>query len=454
MVRHIVVLGGSSHPQLNDKINSHLGIPPSSILLSKFSVGETRVEIKESVRGKDVYIVQSGCGSVNDHFMELLIMISACKTASAKKVTAVMPLFPYSRQTDRPDNKAGAPLTRASTISSRAGGADQYTFESRPQTPHPNQPESVGLNGGLEGLHKTFAKTRLGNDGGNSPTSPLATHNKLRLGGNNGIGVLPKRSNTLDSITSDARTGSGSATGEDGTASNTSKAPASPAIVKQPNPTIPFQPQPGYKPWVAQAGTLIADLLSCAGADHIITMDLHDAQYQGFFDIPVDNLYARPLLKKYIQYNIPDYKDAVIVSPDAGGAKRSTAIADGLGMDFALIHKERRPTQTTERQNASMMLVGDVAHRTAILIDDLADTANTITRAAKLLKKSGATRVIALLTHGVFSGDAIDRINASALDKVVVTNSVPQHEHQQRCPKLEVLDVGTVFAEMRKKKEK
>ena len=100
-----------------------------------------------------------------------------------------------------------------------------------------------------------------------------------------------------------------------------------------------FQPQPGYKQWVAQAGTLVADLLTSAGADHIITMDLHDAQYQGFFDIPVDNLYGRPLLKKYIQYQIPDYQQAVIVSPDAGGAKRATAIADSLGMPFALIHK-------------------------------------------------------------------------------------------------------------------
>ena len=195
-------------------------------------------------------------------------------------------------------------------------------------------------------------------------------------------------------------------------------------------------------------------------------MDLHDPQYQGFFDIPVDNLYGRHLLRKYIQYNIPSYQQAVIVSPDAGGAKRATAIADALGMPFALIHKvcisfcaclaaaadqtikERRPTQISDRQNATMMLVGDVADRTAILIDDLADTSNTITRAAKLLKKEGATKVYALLTHGILSGDAIDRINASALDKVVVTNSVDQADNLKRCPKLEVLEVGNVFAEV------
>jgi ribose-phosphate pyrophosphokinase len=136
------------------------------------------------------------------------------------------------------------------------------------------------------------------------------------------------------------------------------------------------------------------------------------------------------------------------VSPDAGGAKRATAIADALGMPFALIHKERRPTQINDRQNATMMLVGDVRDRTTILIDDLADTSNTITRAAKLLKKEGATEVFALITHGILSGDAIERINASALDKVVVTNTVPQHEHTTRCPKLEVLEVGNVFAEV------
>lgn len=117
-------------------------------------------------------------------------------------------------------------------------------------------------------------------------------------------------------------------------------------------------------------------------------------------------------------------------------------------MPFALIHKERRPTQISDRQNATMMLVGDVADRTTILIDDLADTSNTVTRAAKLLKKEGASQVYALITHGILSGDAIDRINASALDKVVVTNTVDQAEHKSRCPKLEVLEVGNVFAEV------
>jgi ribose-phosphate pyrophosphokinase len=331
MVRNIVVLGGSSHPSLNQTICDHLGIPPGNVLLSKFSVGETRVEINESVRGKDVYIIQSGGGKVNDHLMELLIAISACKTASAKKVTAVLPLFPYSRQSDIPYNKSGAPLVKASTAYNRPDFANQYTFDSTPPTPHPGKPESMGLTNGVDGLNKSLAKAQLDDDSGlNSPHKARFSHY---------VNGVPKRSNTMDSerpeLTQRQRnTSSASMTNsllQDDNASQTS------GTSKKGRDS--FQPQPGYKLWVAQAGTLVADLLTSAGADHIITMDLHDPQYQGFFDIPVDNLYGRPLLKKYILQHIPEYKQSVIVSPDAGGAKRATAIADSLGVDFALIHK-------------------------------------------------------------------------------------------------------------------
>ncbi|KAI4106038.1 MAG: hypothetical protein L6R37_002401 [Teloschistes peruensis] len=436
MVRNIVVLGGSSHPQLNTTICDHLQIPTGNVLLSKFSVGETRVEIQESVRGKDVYILQSGGGSVNDHLIELLIAISACKTASARKVTAILPLFPYSRQSDIPYNKTGAPLSKASNSYNKPDFP--YSFESKPQTPHPDHPPSIGLANGVNGLHKGLEKLQV-DDAIVDPNN----HQNGRYSNYTPRGP-PNRSDTLDSQKSTTSTryrSSSSAVSGNNTHHDENTHPSSNSKES------PFQPRPGYKQWVAQAGTLVADLLTCAGADHVITMDLHDPQYQGFFDIPVDNLYGRPLLKKYIRNEIPDYQQAVVVSPDAGGAKRATAIADGLGMAFALIHKERRPTKITDRQNASMMLVGDVAGRTAILVDDLADTSNTITRAAKLLKKEGATMVYALLTHGVLSGDAIERINASALDKVVVTNSVPQEEHRKRCPKLEVLEVGHIFAE-------
>jgi ribose-phosphate pyrophosphokinase len=308
MVRNIVVIGGTSHPQLTQSICDILGIPPADVLLSKFSVGETRVEIKESVRGKDVYILQSGGGKVNDHLLELLITISACKTASARRVTAVLPLFPYSRQSDIPYNKAGAPLVKSSVEAKQSNG---YTFESTPPTPHPGKSEASGYMSGVsvDNLQRSLAKAQLEDSTG----SPVKKRQP------NGL----TRSDTLESLKSD---------------SSKSTLPNG-SVDESQNKIDKFQPRPGYKQWVAQAGTLVADLLTCAGADHIITMDLHDPQYQGFFDIPVDNLYGRPLLKNYISRNIPNYKQTVIVSPDAGGAKRATAIADSMGMEFALIHK-------------------------------------------------------------------------------------------------------------------
>ena len=326
MVRNLVVLGGSSHPALVQTICNHLGIPPAKVLLSKFSVGETRVEIGESVRGKDVYIIQSGAGRVNDHLMELLITISACKTASAKQVTAVLPLFPYSRQSDIPYGKPGAPLTKASNCFNKPDFP--YTLETAPQTPHPDHPPSAGLPNGVAHLEKSLDRVHVDDSSGQQI---------------NGI----RHTDTMDSSASarsSEATGGASAPG--GPAEKEKdKEPGSANAAGNPSggagrPGV-FQPQPGYKQWVAQAGTLVADLLTCAGADHIVTLDLHDAQYQGFFDIPVDNLYGRPLLKRYIQYQVPDYKNAVIVSPDAGGAKRATAIAESLGMPFALIHKVR-----------------------------------------------------------------------------------------------------------------
>jgi len=329
MVRNIVVLGLSSHSHLNEVICNNLGIPQAKILLGKFAVGETRVEIIESVREKDVFIIQSGGGNVNDHLMELLITISACKTASAKKVTAVLPLFPYSRQSDIPYNKAGAPLAKGPNIDKHG----LYTFDSRPQTPFPGQTESVGLKGGSDNLQKKLHGLQL-----RDQLNGIKDH-KEHNGPNSRRSTLestPERSDYFDesnnALTPTVTNGS-IVTVEDG-------GPMSKARGAKPPH---FEPQRGYKQWVAQAGTLVADLLTAAGADHIITMDLHDPQYQGFFDIPVDNLYGRHMLRKYIQKHVPNYREAVAVSPDAGGAKRCTVIADALGMPFALIHKVIHP---------------------------------------------------------------------------------------------------------------
>lgn len=156
--------------------------------------------------------------------------------------------------------------------------------------------------------------------------------------------------------------------------------------------------------------------------------------FQGFFDIPVDNLYAEPAVLKWIKENISEWRNSIIVSPDAGGAKRVTSIADRLNVEFALIHKERKKANEV----ASMVLVGDVKDRVAILVDDMADTCGTICHAAEKLMEAGATRVYAILTHGIFSGPAISRINNACFEAVVVTNTIPQDGHMRDCPKIQV----------------
>ncbi|KAJ1818144.1 ribose phosphate diphosphokinase subunit prs4, partial [Coemansia sp. RSA 2599] len=256
----IRILAGNSHPALAKLIAKRLGTDLANVTVSKYSNQETAVTIGESVRDEDVYIIQSGCGEINDHLMELLIMINACKTASARRITAVLPCFPYARQ-DKKD-KSRAPIS----------------------------------------------------------------------------------------------------------------------------------------------AKLVANMLTVAGADHVITMDLHASQIQGFFDRPVDNLYGEPSVLRYIRENIPDWKNAIIVSPDAGGAKRATSIADHLDLDFALIHKERKKANEVSR----MVLVGDVKDKVAILVDDMADTCGTLGLAAKTLMENGATAVYAIVIHGVLSGKALD----------------------------------------------
>ncbi|XP_024942215.1 ribose-phosphate pyrophosphokinase 1 isoform X5 [Cephus cinctus] len=285
------------------------------------------VEIGESVRGEDVYIIQSGSGEVNDNLMELLIMINACKIASASRVTAVIPCFPYARQ----DKK-----------------------------------DKVG-DGGHGGDKSNSTMTRF-----------VMKSNDWKF---------------------------------------TSRAPIS--------------------------AKLVANMLSVAGADHIITMDLHASQIQGFFDIPVDNLFAEPAVLKWIKENIVEWRNSIIVSPDAGGAKRVTSIADRLNVEFALIHKERKKANEV----ASMVLVGDVKDRVAILVDDMADTCGTICHAAEKLLEAGATKVYAILTHGIFSGPAISRINNACFEAVVVTNTIPQDGHMKDCPKIQCIDVSMMFAE-------
>ncbi|ORX91658.1 ribose-phosphate pyrophosphokinase 3 [Basidiobolus meristosporus CBS 931.73] len=295
----IKILTGNSNPDLASRVAKHLGIELCNVTVVKFSNQETSVTIGESVRDEDVFIIQSGCGEINDNLMELLIMLNACKTASARRITAVIPCFPYARQ-DKKD-KSRAPIS----------------------------------------------------------------------------------------------------------------------------------------------AKLIANMLTVAGANHVITVDLHASQIQGFFDIPVDNLFAEPLVLKYIRNEIPNFRNAVIVSPDAGGAKRATAIADHLDLEFALIHKERKKANEVSR----MVLVGDVKGKAGILVDDMADTCGTLGLAARTLIDNGATQVYAIVTHGVLSGKALKVINESVLEKVVVTNTIPHEDKKQLCHKIETIDVSATLAE-------
>ncbi|KAK9495561.1 phosphoribosyltransferase-like protein [Lipomyces doorenjongii] len=279
-------------------ITIRLGIELAKIAVFQYSNQETSVTIGESVRDEDVFILQTGCGEINDNLMELLIMINACKTASARRITAVMPNFPYARQ-DKKD-KSRAPIT----------------------------------------------------------------------------------------------------------------------------------------------AKLMANMLQTAGCSHVITMDLHASQIQGFFNVPVDNLYAEPSVLKYIRENV-DYGNAVIVSPDAGGAKRAAALADQLDLNFALIHKERQRANEVSR----MVLVGDVAGKVAILVDDMADTCGTLVKAAETLTTHGAVSVIAIVTHGILSGKACERIMDSRLTKVICTNTVPHDDKKIICPKLDTIDISPTLAE-------
>jgi len=270
--------------------------------VTRFSNGETNVKISESVRDEDVFIIQSGCRDVNDNLMELLILISACKGASARRITAVIPCFPYARM-DKKD-KSRAPIT----------------------------------------------------------------------------------------------------------------------------------------------AKLVANMLAVAGCDHVITMDLHASQIQGFFDFPVDNLYSEPLMIAYIKRHIDGWKNSIIVSPDAGGAKRVTTLADKLGVEFALIHRER--TRKAEGAPEKMeVLVGDVRGKVAILVDDMIDTGHTLALAAHSLKDNGAAKVFAIISHGLLSETKMSMIQELPIEQLVVTNTIPQQQHADSCSKLVTIDVSPTIAE-------
>jgi ribose-phosphate pyrophosphokinase len=292
------IFAGNSNVPLAQEIAGHLEVSLGEAVVETFSDGETKVEIKENVRGGDVFVIQSTCAPGNDHLMELLLMLDAFKRASAMRITAVIPYYGYARQ----DRK-----------------------------------------------------------------------------------VLPR---------------------------------------------VPI------------SAKLVADLLTTAGASRILTLDLHSGQIQGFFNVPVDNLYATPVLLDYIKQRL-NRDEITMVSPDAGGVERARDFATRLDASLAIIDKRRAGPNVV----AEMNIIGDVEGQVAVLLDDMVDTAGTLATAAEALKREGAKMILGCCTHAVLSGPAIAKINASPIEELVVTNSVPLQPEAQKCKKIKVLSVARLIAE-------
>lgn len=288
-----MVFSGTNTKYLAEKICQSLGCPLGKMVMTKFSDGEFAVSYEESVRGRDLFLVQSTFPN-SDNLMELLLMIDAAKRASAKTINAVIPYFGWARQ-DRKD-----------------------------------------------------------------------------------------------------------------------------------------------KPRVSIGAKLVADLLSVAGIDRLITMDLHADQIQGFFDVPVDHLYASGVILPYLQSLHLD--DLVIASPDVGGSKRANTFAKYLGCPLVLCNKTRARANVV----SSMQIIGDVKDKTVVVVDDMVDTAGTITMAADVMKAAGAKSVRACASHCVMSGPASERVQNSALEEIVFTNSIP---YNGGCTKVKQLCVADMFAE-------
>ena len=294
-MRGYKVFSGTANQELSRQIAKYLGIPLSEASIKRFSDGEISVQIGESVRGKDVFIIQSTCAPTDTNLMELLILTDALKRSSASTVTAVIPYFGYARQ----DRKAA--------------------------------------------------------------------------------------------------------------------------------PRVPI------------TAKLVANMIETAGIDRVVTMDLHAGQIQGFFDIPVDNLYGTITFINYLKNK--HLSNPIVASPDIGGVARARSLAKQLNLDLAIIDKRREKANESEVMN----VIGDVNGKDVILIDDMVDTAGTLIKAAAAFKERGATSVTAFCTHPVLSGPAYERIAAGAIDELVVTDTIPLKEQNEH---IKVISVAPLFAEV------
>ena len=292
-----LIFSGNSNKSLAEGIVARLGMRLGAATVSKFSDGEIMVKINESVRGRDVFLVQPTNAPSDTNLMELMVMADALKRASANTITAIIPYFGYSRQ-----------------------------------------------------------------DRASEPRVPITAK-------------------------------------------------------------------------------LVSNLITVSGIDRVVTMDLHAGQIQGFFDIPVDNLYALPVFYKYMQDNNLCNDDTVIVSPDAGGVARARTYAKKFGMPLAIIDKRRSGPNVAK----VMHVIGEVADKKCILIDDMIDTAGTLTEAAAALTENGAVSVKAMATHGILSGPAIDRISNSVIEKVIITDTI-DNTRLKDFAKLEILSVSGILA--------
>ncbi|MEA4923414.1 MAG: ribose-phosphate pyrophosphokinase [Eubacteriaceae bacterium] len=290
------IFTGNAHPELADEISSLMGKPLGKATVNKFSDGEISVNLYETVRGIDCYIVQPTCSPVNDNLMEVLIMIDAMKRASAGRINAVIPYYGYARQ----DRKAKA-------------------------------------------------------------RDPISSK-------------------------------------------------------------------------------LVADILQAAGADRVVTMDLHAAQIQGYFNIPVDHLLGMPILVEY--WKKKNISDLVIVSPDHGSVTRARSMAEPLNAPIAIVDKRRPEPNKSEIMN----IIGDIKNKNCIIVDDMIDTAGTICNAGKALMELGAASVSACATHAVLSGPAAQRLEEAPFDEVVLLNTVPLPD-ERKIPKMKHLSVAPLFAE-------
>lgn len=291
------LFSGSANPALSEEVARYLGMDLGPMVRKRFADGELYIQIQESIRGCDVYLMQPTCCPVNDHLMELLIMIDACRRASARQITAVIPYYGYAR-------------------------ADRKTA----------------------GRESITAK-------------------------------------------------------------------------------------------------LVANLITQAGANRVLAMDLHSAQIQGYFDIPFDHVYGSPVIFEYLAQK--QFSDLVVVSPDVGGVARARAFAKKLNdAPLAIIDKRRSAHNVAEVMN----VIGDVSGKTAVLVDDMIDTAGTICEGAKLLREQGARQVYACATHAVFSPPAVDRLSTGLFEEVIVTNTIPISE-ANRFPQLTTLSVANLLGE-------